>query len=72
MSKKYLLDTNVCIFLLQDKFGVADHIRRVGRRNCYVSELTIAELLYGLQPHSSEIFNRTGRYFFDHELHELN
>ena len=47
MSKKYLLDTNVCIFLLQDKFGVADHIRRVGRRNCYVSELTIAELLYG-------------------------
>ena len=45
MSKKYLLDTNV--FLLQDKFGVADHIRRVGRRNCYVSELTIAELLYG-------------------------
>ena len=47
MSKKYLLDTNVCIFLLQDKFGVADHVRRVGRRNCYVSELTIAELLYG-------------------------
>lgn len=47
MSKKYLLDTNVCIFLLQDKFGVADHVRRVGRRNCYVSEFTIAELLYG-------------------------
>lgn len=47
MSKKYLLDTNVCIFMLQDKFGVADHVRRVGRRNCYVSELTIAELLYG-------------------------
>lgn len=47
MNKKYLLDTNVCIFLLQDKFGVADQVRRVGRRNCYVSELTIAELLYG-------------------------
>lgn len=47
MSKKYLLDTNICIFLLQNKFGVADYIRHVGRRNCYVSELTIAELLYG-------------------------
>ena len=47
MSKKYLLDTNVCIFMLQDKFGVANHVRRVGRRYCYVSELTIAELLYG-------------------------
>lgn len=33
--------------MLQDKFGVADHVRRVGRRNCYVSELTVAELLYG-------------------------
>ena len=46
-SRKYLLDTNVCIFMLQDKFGVADYVRRVGRRNCYVSELTVAELLYG-------------------------
>ncbi len=47
MNKKNLLDTNVCVFILQDKFNVANFVRKVGRKNCFVSEITIAELMYG-------------------------
>lgn len=48
MSKrKYLLDTNICIFFLQGKYGIKEKIQQVGRKNCYISEISIAELLYG-------------------------
>lgn len=45
--KQYLLDTNICIFYLQNKYGVVNQLEKVGRRNCYLSEITVAELLYG-------------------------
>lgn len=48
MSKrKYLLDTNICIFFLQGKYGIKEKIQQVGRKNCFISEISIAELLYG-------------------------
>lgn len=48
MSKKqYLLDTNICISLLKNKYGVRDKVRSVGLKNCYISEITVAELFYG-------------------------
>lgn len=47
MSKKYLLDTNICVHLLRDKFGVAKKIDDVGLDNCYISEITVAELKVG-------------------------
>lgn len=48
MSKrKYLLDTNICIFFLQGKYGIKEKIQQIGRKNCYISEISIAELLYG-------------------------
>ncbi len=43
---RYLLDTNVCIFLLRGKYGIDKIIDNVGLRNCYVSEITEAELKY--------------------------
>ena len=55
MSKrKYLLDTNICIFFLQGKYGIKEKIQEVGRSNCYISEITIAELLYGAAYSNSE------------------
>lgn len=45
--KKYLLDTNICIFYMKDKYGVVSQLEKVGRRKCYISEITVAELLYG-------------------------
>ena len=55
MSKrKYLLDTNICIFFLQGKYGIKEKIQQVGRKNCCISEITIAELLYGAAYSQSE------------------
>ncbi|WP_455638848.1 PIN domain-containing protein [Parabacteroides sp.] len=45
--KQYLLDTNICIFFLQNKYDIVEKLERVGRKNCYISEITVAELLYG-------------------------
>ncbi len=45
---KYLLDTNVCISLFRNRDNVRKHILDVGIDNCYISEITIAELFFGL------------------------
>lgn len=44
---KYLLDTDTCIFYLKNKYGIADKIKACGPGSCLVSEITIAELLFG-------------------------
>ena len=43
----YLLDTNICVFLLRQKYSVADRLLNAGIKNCSISEITVAELLYG-------------------------
>lgn len=45
--KGYLLDTNICIFYMRGKYHLCEKIKKVGERNCYISEITVAELLYG-------------------------
>ena len=45
--KQYLLDTNAIAHFLHDKFSMPEKINSVGIDNCYVSEITIAELYYG-------------------------
>ena len=47
--KKYLLDTNICIFFLRGKMNIDTKIDKVGVENCYISEITVAELLYGVE-----------------------
>lgn len=46
-APKYLLDTNICIFLLKKQFDVARQIEKVGDENCFISDITLAELYYG-------------------------
>jgi tRNA(fMet)-specific endonuclease VapC len=45
--KKYLLDTDICIYFLKGKHNIKSKIEEVGISNCYISEITIAELAYG-------------------------
>ena len=45
---RYLLDTNICIHLMKGDFDLDNKVEQVGLRNCFISELTIAELLYGV------------------------
>lgn len=46
---RYLLDTNICVFLLRGKYNVNAKINEVGIRNCCISEVTVAELQYGVE-----------------------
>ncbi|MEZ4883189.1 MAG: type II toxin-antitoxin system VapC family toxin [Chitinophagales bacterium] len=58
---KYLIDTDICIAFLKDKFNIKRKIKSVGISNCYISEITIAELTYGaykssnFEKHISEV-----------------
>lgn len=47
--KKYLLDTNICVFFLRGKYDIGQRIKQVGWDNCYISEITVAELKYGAE-----------------------
>lgn len=66
MYKKYLLDTNICIHLLRGKFHVDVLIDKVGFDNCYISEVTIAELKYG-----SELGRQMGYHGRDEKLEDF-
>lgn len=46
---KYLLDTNIIIFWLKGRYGVAQKILEVGPANCFVSEVSVAELRFGVE-----------------------
>ena len=46
---KYLLDTNICIHFFRWSFNLADKIEEVGLNNCVVSEITLAELVFGAE-----------------------
>ncbi len=43
---QYLLDTNICVFLLRGQYDVDKKIDEVGLENCHISEITMAELKY--------------------------
>lgn len=47
--KKYLLDTNICIYFLKGQFNLDKEIEKVELSNCFVSEITIAELKFGAE-----------------------
>lgn len=46
---KYLLDTNICIHFFKGKFGLINKIDEIGIENCTISEITLAELVYGAE-----------------------
>jgi predicted nucleic acid-binding protein len=46
---KYLLDTNICAFFLCGKYNLDKKLNEVGITNCAVSEITMAELKYGIE-----------------------
>jgi tRNA(fMet)-specific endonuclease VapC len=46
---RYLLDTNICVFFLRGKLNLDEIIKEKGRENCFISEITVAELRYGAE-----------------------
>ena len=49
MKRKYLLDTNICVFFMRGMFEMNRKIALAGLENCYLSEITVAELYYGAE-----------------------
>ncbi|TGX84192.1 PIN domain-containing protein [Palleniella muris] len=46
---KYLIDTCICIAMIKGNRQVREQVAKVGYKNCYVSDITIAELLVGAE-----------------------
>ena len=47
---KYLLDTDISIFYLRGKYKINQKLKDVvGYDNCFISEITLAELKYGAE-----------------------
>ncbi len=47
--KKYLLDTNICIYFIKGQYALDKKILEIGEQNCFISEMTVAELKYGIE-----------------------
>ncbi len=56
---KYLLDTNICAYFLNGKYNLVEKLDNVGFYNCAVSEITIAELKYGIAKSTFKEKNQT-------------
>lgn len=47
--KRYLLDTNICVYFLKGLYNLHRNIEEAETVNCFVSEITIAELKFGVE-----------------------
>lgn len=54
----YLLDTNICIYFLKGRYGLVEKIEKIGFENLFISEITIAELKYGVEKSANPERNR--------------
>jgi len=54
----YLLDSNICVFYLRGQHALNEKIDAIGFENCYISEITLAELKFGAERSSRVDENR--------------
>jgi tRNA(fMet)-specific endonuclease VapC len=47
--KKYLIDTNIAIFYMKGKFELEAKFGKTTADNCFISEITLAELKFGVE-----------------------
>ena len=45
---QYLLDTNICIYYIKGLHELKSKFQEVGPENCFISEITLAELKFGV------------------------
>jgi tRNA(fMet)-specific endonuclease VapC len=49
----YLLDTNICIHFFRGRFNLLERFVKIGLENCAISEITLAELVFGAENSSN-------------------
>ena len=47
--KKYLIDTNICIYYIKGKFDLKKKFEQADPDNCFISEISLAELKFGVE-----------------------
>lgn len=47
--KKYLIDTNIAIYYMKGMYNLVDKFENITTDNCYISEITLAELKFGVE-----------------------
>lgn len=62
--KKYLLDTNICVYFLKGLYNLDKKIEKAEIANCFVSEITIAELKFGVENSEEKEKNKKTTYEF--------
>ena len=45
---QFLLDTNICIYYIKGLYDLKLKFEEVGPENCFISEITLAELKFGV------------------------
>ncbi len=50
----YLIDTNICVHFLRGNFRIDEIFKKVGLKNCYISEITVFELRFGAENSSDK------------------
>lgn len=55
---KYLLDTNICIYFFKGNFNLKDKFLEVGFDQCAISEISLAELMFGAENSDNPQKNR--------------
>jgi len=63
MMKKFLLDSDICIEFIRGNKNVKERIAQAGVENCFISEITVAELRFGAE--------RSGRREREHDAVDM-
>ena len=56
--KKYLIDTNIAIFYMKGKFNLEKKFEDLTPENCFISEITLAELKFGVEKSEKQEKNK--------------
>ena len=67
----YLLNTNICVFYVRGQFNLNKKLDAVGFYNCFISEITLAELKYGVECSDKVAENRALISEFSEEINIL-
>ncbi len=50
---QFLLDTNICIHFFKGEYNLIDKLQTIGLSNCAISEITLAEMVFGAENSAS-------------------
>jgi tRNA(fMet)-specific endonuclease VapC len=56
--KEFLIDTNICIYYIKGKFDLKKKFEKADPDNCFISEITLAELKFGVENSDKKEKNR--------------